>query len=81
MKTEQKCQKLASVLETFVTKLRDPSIGVGLWETNERTVMSLVSNLHEILTTAAKLNAEQEEEPEEDFWPDILYLDNDPYAF
>lgn len=77
MKTAEKCQKLSAVLETFAQKLRDPNIGVDLWDENEDTFLVLTSKLHKILTKASMLRDHTAIENPEDIeeWPDIIYFD------
>ena len=72
MNPHNKCLKLASVLDTFAEKLRDPNIGVDLWAKNEASMRTLVTQLLLILNSAAELNKPNTLEQLEDEWPDII---------
>lgn len=60
MTTKQKCEKLAKVLETIAAKLRDPEIGVKVWESNEPIMQSLVTHVHLFLKKALELETKGE---------------------
>lgn len=87
MTDKQKCEKLASVLETVATKLRDPKIGIKIWETEEPTLQTLVAQISVILKRATDISNDalprslqkrgrtaktKKAETEEENWPDIL---------
>lgn len=57
MTTKQKCEKLAAVLETVAAKLRDSEIGEKVWEAEEPTMQTLVSQVHIFLKRAITLSA------------------------
>lgn len=56
MTTKQKCEKLAKVLETVVSKLRE-DIGQEVWEKDEPTMQALIAQVHLFLKRAMDLTA------------------------
>lgn len=56
MTTKQKCEKLAKVLETVASKLRDPSLGEEIWQKNEPTMQALVAQVHMFLKKAMEMD-------------------------
>lgn len=51
MTTKQKCEKLAKVLETVASKLRE-DVGTTIWEKEEPTMQALVAQVHLFLKKA-----------------------------
>jgi hypothetical protein len=84
MTTKQKCEKLANVLETVATKLRDTSIGTKVWEAEEPSLQILVAQLATILKRATDISNDIQPEPKkrgsqskrireyDDEWPDVI---------
>lgn len=82
--TKQKCEKLATVLETVAVKLRDEKLGAVLWETEELSIQTLVSKLSLILARAADITSDSPKGVRRyskkstkakevvDDWPDII---------
>lgn len=58
MTTKQKCEKLAKVLETVVSKLRE-DIGKEVWERDEPTMQALVAQVHLFLKKAIDVSSER----------------------
>lgn len=57
MTSKQKCEKLARVLETVASKLREPELGVKIWEENEPTMQALVAQVHMFLKRAMEIDS------------------------
>jgi hypothetical protein len=58
MTTKQKCDKLAKVLDTVASKLRE-DIGVQVWENEEPTMQALVAQVHLFLKKAMDISANE----------------------
>jgi len=56
MTNKQKCDKLAKILDTVAEKMRDPSIGGKVWETEELALQTLVAQLSVILKRATEIS-------------------------
>lgn len=81
MTTEEKCKKFAKVLESIASKLRDPNIGVPIWDKDNFMVQSFVSSAHMFLRTARAFedsvpskNKHNNTKDKDllDNWPDII---------
>lgn len=79
--TKQKCEKLATMLDSVAVKLRNPDMGEEIWEMEEPTIQALVSQITTILSAAKKISTgvykdvkdSSKKKPEKDAWPNIIW--------
>jgi hypothetical protein len=72
---EQKCEKLAKILETAADKLRDPDIGVEVWQKEGHAIQSLIAQLTTVLSRAKKISNSanyKKKKSEIEEWPDTI---------